>query len=80
MSNLPDETNQITSMANQGAFAYFDDFSGGQRGLTKHEYFSALAMQAAIMRNDKKSESEIASFAASCADALIFELENYPCD
>lgn len=46
-------------------------------GLTKREYFAAMAMQGLLSYEEgfQKSESQIASYAVVQADALIKELD-----
>jgi hypothetical protein len=59
--------------SNQSAFAYaVGDGVSGEPGLTKREYFAAMAMQANA-DNDATPE-EIAFDSVKLADALIAEL------
>jgi hypothetical protein len=57
-----------------GAFACAD---GGahQPGLTKREYFAAMAMQAYIT-NPKNTKGDIAEWSVKMADILLRELES----
>ena len=64
---------------NQAAFAYFNEMNSWQTGLTKREYFAAIAMQGilssrglqeAINADRKRWEN----FAVEMADNLIKEL------
>lgn len=50
------------------------DSSGWEAGLTKREYFAAMAMQG-LATNWSKSNMEIAANAVEIADALLAELE-----
>ena len=48
------------------------------RGLTKREYFAALAMAAMVGQRDHEPDGapeHIAAISARCADALIVELD-----
>lgn len=49
----------------------------GAPGLTKREYFAAMAMQSLILNGECKNQeiSILAKCSISCADALIQELE-----
>ena len=62
---------------NHGAFAMPETkTSKGQAGLTKREYFAAMAMQGIIAADieDNMDSNYIAQNAIECADALIAEL------
>jgi len=52
------------------------DLRAPEHGLTKREYFAALAMQAMISR-DVVIPSKIAKDAINFADRLLAELEKY---
>ena len=58
---------------NQAAFAYFNEMNSWQTGLTKREYFAALAMQgfASCTTLSFKQQTE---YAVVSADMLIEEL------
>ena len=60
----------------QGAFATASD-GCHQAGLTKREYFAALAMQGICMniQNWSRNRDEAAEAAVKMADALLKELE-----
>lgn len=45
--------------------------NGEYLGLTKREYFAAMAMQGSIANEDTSSARDHALYAISCADALI---------
>lgn len=49
-------------------------FYPGQDGLTKREYFAAIAMQAIFSIPSFQTRKEIATAAVRMADALILEL------
>jgi hypothetical protein len=61
----------------QGAFASMNEFER-QEGLTKREYFAAMAMQGFIACQEdgfRAHPETIAMIAVQCADALLAELE-----
>jgi hypothetical protein len=63
---------------NKGAFSKAD--GGSQIGLTKREYFAALAMQGVLSHNSKYSPTpnqaaDIAMYAVQIADGLLKELD-----
>ena len=52
------------------------DFEGREYGLTKREYFAAMAMQALVSNHSiNTSHCTLAREAVSAADALLEELE-----
>ncbi len=51
----------------------YTSYSIGQVGLTKREYFAAMAMQG-LLCHDDNGPDRIAGWAVSYADALIEEL------
>lgn len=66
---------------NEGAFAFGITTADGsshiaQTGLTKREYFAALAMQGYMASSEHvhQYENDIADYAVRCADALIDRL------
>ena len=57
---------------------YKDEFVGNlHSGLTKREYFAAMALQG-IMANGDWTEREGAVIAVTCADLLLAALERKP--
>ena len=84
MWGLNDEALKLTRMKNGKLPAYpnaIDVLVHGKEGLTKREYFSAMAMQGLVANNfspngfQNGSEIELMKVAVSCADALLAELE-----
>lgn len=69
---------------NQAAFAYFNEMNSWQTGLTKREYFAAMAMQGLLTRVPKRHGDEtdlgiiearrIAAESCIMADLLIKDL------
>jgi hypothetical protein len=59
-------------------YPYTAEFSGSEKGLTKREYFAAIAMQGLLSGNpfpaEKMGGEYIAKYSAHYADALINEL------
>jgi len=68
-----------TNSGDQAAFPMPINSSGdsGYMGITKHEYFAAMAMQSLIVadRNNDMSDFDIAGHASKLANALINELD-----
>lgn len=68
-------------MTNGNDRAFATQFSD-QEGLTKREYFAAMAMQGIMANSDdaitRFSHEDIALIAVSTADALIAELNKEP--
>ena len=56
----------------KGAFASMNEYKW-QKGLTKREYFAAMAMQ--VTTTSSYSVNTIAEIAVKMADALLAELE-----
>ena len=50
--------------------------SVGTNGLTKHEHFAGLAMQALLARYGNENADDCASYAVEYANALLKALEN----
>lgn len=65
--------------ANQSAFPYFVD-GQGETGLTKREYFAAMAMQGllATPATDNLTFEAVSSTVVGYADALLVELNRVP--
>ena len=51
----------------------------GQAGLTKREYFAALALQGLLV-SDKTTVDEATKWAVYAADCLIEDLNDYPAE
>lgn len=64
----------LTYGANSAFARPADSLDDGSAGLTKREYFAAMAMQGLAANPDPISTSGIARIAVSLADALIAEL------
>lgn len=73
------ENEEIMENEERGAFAKYGE-GVHQKGLTKREYFSGLAMQALISKTNlsvgMKEYRIIANHAVACADALLDELND----
>ena len=59
---------------NQAAFAYFNEMNSWQTGLTKREYFAAIAMQGFASSTHNISFKQQTEWAVISADKLIEEL------
>ena len=63
--------------ANDGAFPVPDPYE--ELGLTKREYFAALALQGLLV-SDKTTVDEATKWAVYAADCLIEDLNDYPAE
>jgi hypothetical protein len=61
--------------ANEPAFPHYHSIGNCGTGLSKREYFSALAMQGIMADGQTKDIPSIATAAVMVADALLAELE-----
>lgn len=61
---------------NADAPAFPDNWDAKYGGLTKREYFAAMAMQGIAVQNADFGTSQVVKWAVDMADALLKELEN----
>ncbi len=71
------QSNITPTAPSDGAFAAMGEFFTNQVGLTKREYFAALALQGVVSADRILSENNVkyyTEYAVKLADALIEEL------
>lgn len=55
--------------------AFPDNWDATRPGLTKREYFAAMAMQGLLSKDRLPTYDEVANYALAQADALLAELD-----
>lgn len=61
----------MRTLPHANAFPGHSELTGPEHGLTKREYFAALALQGLFAQSDGWAPEDAGEFAARCADALI---------